>query len=87
MKNINDLHIPYAKTVFTDFETKYFGLYHDFYIQSDTLLLADVFGNFRNMRLKIYGLDPAKYQGKIRLMVQEVIRGGICYSVLSIYHK
>ena len=31
------------------------------YVQSDTLLLADVFENFRNMCLKIYKLDPAKF--------------------------
>ena len=34
---------------------------HDFYVQNDTLLSADVFENFRNMRLKIYELDPAKF--------------------------
>ena len=31
------------------------------YIQSDTLLLADVFGNFRNMCINICKLDPAKF--------------------------
>ena len=31
------------------------------YVQSDTLLLADVFENFRNMCLEIYELDPAKF--------------------------
>ena len=31
------------------------------YIQSDTLLLADVFENFKNTCLKIYKLDPAKF--------------------------
>ena len=37
------------------------GEYCDLYVQSDTLLLADVFENFRNMCLKIYALDPAKF--------------------------
>ena len=32
-----------------------------FYVQSNTLLLADVFENFRNMCLKIYELDPEKF--------------------------
>ena len=31
------------------------------YVQSDTLLLADVFEKFRNMCLKMYELDPAKF--------------------------
>ena len=31
-----------------------------FIVQSDTLLLTDVFENFRNLCLKIYELDPAK---------------------------
>ena len=31
------------------------------YVQSDTLSLADVFENFRNMCLKIYEFDPAKF--------------------------
>ena len=30
------------------------------YIRSDTLLLADKFGSFRNISLKIYELDPSK---------------------------
>ena len=46
MKDTNDSDIRYAKRVFTDFEIKHFRRYHEFYIQSDTLLLADVFGNF-----------------------------------------
>ena len=35
--------------------------YYDLSVQSDTLLLADVFENFRNMCLKINELDPAKF--------------------------
>ena len=34
------------------------GDYHDLYVQSETLLLADAFENFRDMCLKKYELDP-----------------------------
>ena len=34
------------------------GEYHDLYVQSDTLLLPNVFENFRNMCLEIYEPDP-----------------------------
>ena len=37
---------------------KNMGDYHDLYVQTDTLLLADVYENFRNKCLEIYGLDP-----------------------------
>ena len=36
----------------------YIGEYHNLYAQSDTLLVADVFENFGNKCLEIYGLDP-----------------------------
>ena len=42
------------------FGIKNFGECYDLYVQSDTLLLADVFENFRNMCLNICELDPAK---------------------------
>ena len=37
------------------------GVYHDLYLRSDVLLLAHVCENFRDMCLKIYELDPAKF--------------------------
>ena len=48
------------QNVCKDFEIKKLGEYHDLYVQSDFLLLADVFENFRNMFLEIYELDPTK---------------------------
>ena len=46
--------------MFEKLKLKKLGEYHDFYLKSDVLLLADVFENFRKMRLEIYKLDPAK---------------------------
>ena len=40
---------------------KNLGEYHDLYVQSDTLLLADVFENFRDKCIEIYELDPAHF--------------------------
>ena len=42
-------------------EIKNLGKYHDLYLKSDTLLMADVLKNFRKMCLKIYHLDHAKF--------------------------
>ena len=61
MEDITDADYMHAKRVCKDFETKNLGHYHDLYVQSDTLLLTDVFQNFRNMCLKIYELNPAKF--------------------------
>ena len=43
------------------FEKRYFGDYHDLFVQSVTLLLSDIFENFRNMCLEMYELDPAHF--------------------------
>ena len=61
MEDITEADCAHTKKVCKDFEIKNLGEYHDLYLQSDTLLLADVFENFRNMCLEIYELDPAKF--------------------------
>ena len=40
---------------------KNLGEYHNLYVQSDTLLLTDLFENFRNMCIKVYELDPSHF--------------------------
>ena len=50
----------HAKRVCKDFGIKNLGESHDLYVQSNTLLLTDVFEIFRNMCLKIWELDPVK---------------------------
>ena len=43
------------------FKLKIFGEFHDLYVQYDMFLLADVFENFRNKCIEIYGLDSAHF--------------------------
>ena len=56
MEDITDADYVHTKRVCKNFEIKNLGEDHDLYVQSDTLLLADVFKNFRNMCLEIYSL-------------------------------
>ena len=53
-EDISDKDYKHAQKVWDVFQIKYLGEYHDLYVQSDTLLLSDIFENFRNMCLKIY---------------------------------
>ena len=50
-----------CKKVFKELKLKTLSDYHDLYVQSDTLLLADMFDNFRNKRIEIYKLYPAYF--------------------------
>ena len=60
----------HAQKVWNVSEIKNRGEYYDLYVQSDTLLLADVFENFRNMCLEIYELDPTYFVATPRLAWQ-----------------
>ena len=61
MESITDIDYRQAKNVFNKFNNNNLGDYHDLYVQSDTLLLADVFTNFRKVCFDIYELDPAHF--------------------------
>ena len=61
MEDTTDADYAHTKRFRKNFEINNFGEYHDICVQSDTLLLADVFENFQNMCLEIYELDPARF--------------------------
>ena len=61
IENIDDIDYKHGNNVFKIFKLENLGDYHNLYVQSDTLLLADVFENFRDMCIKVYELDPAHF--------------------------
>ena len=61
MEHIDDIDYRHGNNVFNKFKLNNLGDYQDLYVQSETLLLADVFENFRDMCLKEYELDPAHF--------------------------
>ena len=87
MEDITDADYMHSKRVCKDLETKTFGEYHDLCLKDtlsddtlanlylkDTLLLADVSENFREMCLKIYHLDHAKFYSAPGLAWQAALK-------------
>ena len=63
-----------ADKVWNSFEIKNLGEYHDIYVQSDTILLADVFEKFQETCLEIYRLDPVHFLLAPRLAWQTYLK-------------
>ena len=74
MEDVTDVDYTHAKRVSKKIEIKNLGEFRELYVQSHTLLLADVFQNFRNMCLKIYELDPAKFLSASGLAWQAALK-------------
>ena len=74
IEEISGIDYRHAKKVFDKFNIKNLGEYHDLYVQSDTLLLADVFESFRDMCIKVYGLDPVYFLSAPGLVWQACLK-------------
>ena len=62
IEDITDTDYKYSKRVCKYFEIKNVAEYHDLYVPSGTLLLADILENFQNMGLEIYELVPERFR-------------------------
>ena len=60
-EDIYNIDYAHSQKVWEVFEIKNFGENDDLHVRGDTLLLADVFENFRDKCIEIYELDPAHF--------------------------
>ena len=61
MPNISDDDYQHAQEVWKAFDIRDLGEYHDLYLKTDVILLANVFKTFRDTCLEHYKLDPAHF--------------------------
>ena len=61
LTGISDADYSHAQNVWKTFGMETMGDYHDLYLKTDVLLLADCFENFRKTCIQNYDLDPAHY--------------------------
>ena len=64
----------HAQEVWQTFSIQNLGQYHDLYLLTDTLLLADVFNNFREFCFHHYGLDCLHFQTLPSLLWQACLK-------------
>ena len=60
-EDISDEDYNHTKNVWKKFKCKTMGDYHNLYLKSDVLIIADVFENFRKTGKEYYNLYPAHY--------------------------
>ena len=58
MSSISEEDYQHAQRVWKEFRIHNLGDYHDLYLRTDVVLLANVFEAFRDTSLRHYKLDP-----------------------------
>ena len=74
LEDITNEDYTHAQKIFEKLKLKSLGDYHDLNVQSDKLLLADAFGNFRKKCIEIYELDPTYFLPAPRLAWQTYLK-------------
>ena len=59
--NMSGVNYEHACSVWREFKIRNMGEYHDLYLRTDVVLLANVFESFRRVCLENYGLDPSHF--------------------------
>ena len=77
LEDLSDRDYSYAQKVFNEYCT-YIGDYHDLYVQTDTFLLADVIGKFRDKCIEIYEFDLSYFYFAPGLAWQACLKTGRC---------
>ena len=67
----------HAKRVCEGFEIKTLDEYHDWYLKSNSLLLTDVFENFRKLCLNFFPLDTVKFHSAFGLAWQASLKKSV----------
>ena len=82
IEDITDTEYMHTKKLRKDFEIKYSSECHDLHLQSDALLLTDVFENFM---ANIFKSDRRKLNLltdiDMLLTIEKGIGGGICHAI------
>ena len=84
LSGITESEYNYAKKVWRNLGCRNMGDYHDVYLLTDVLLLADIFESFRDTCLKVYKLDPAQFYTAPGLAFQAALKySGVELELLS----
>ena len=87
MKGISDQDHEHAQQVWNIMEKKTLGCFHDTYLKTDVLVLADLFEAFQNTCLKNYKLNPAHFYTAPGLAWQALLKTAAEYCEYEKRHK